>query len=72
MADPKTRVRLIIPTAINVVTMANEAILKNFRQGTDGIITLPSLRTRARMIVDEAGLLSVKETLEETPLYFTR
>jgi hypothetical protein len=67
---PKTR--LIIPTAINVLTMVNGALLANLRRGTDATVDLPDLRTRARLILNETGVLPVIQEDEDTPVRVTR
>lgn len=70
--NTKTRVTLIIPTSINVLCAVNEGIVQNRRRGLQGEIVLPSLRKRAKMIVDEAGVLPIKEVVPEAGDYFTR
>ena len=55
-----TTVTYVIPTAINVLTVANDAFLIARRQGFTGTVELPSLRRRARMIVHRIGVLPVR------------
>jgi hypothetical protein len=69
MAD---RTRVIVPSAINVLTMVNDNLVKNRRRGLPGVVELPSLRRRAYMIVNETGLLPVKELEDEPGSDFTR
>jgi len=59
MADTTTYT-LVIPTAINIVGLVQTSILTARRQGFTGIVELPSLRQRARMIVKEVGILPVR------------
>lgn len=70
--NTKTRVTLILPTSINVLCAVNEGILRNRRRGLTGEVTLPSLRKRAKMIVEEAGVLPITEVVPEDKDYFTR
>jgi len=60
---------LLIPTAINVVGMVNGAVIRNRRQGTVAEVRLPSLLQRARMVVNEEGVLPVQED-EVVPVTF--
>lgn len=64
--------KLIIPTSINMLTLANETILRNYRRGQAAELTLPSLRRRAKMIVAEEGMVAVTEEEVQTPLLLTR
>ena len=65
-------VKLIIPTSINVLTLANETILRNYRRGKSAEIVLPSLRQRAKLIVAEEGVFTITEEEVQTPLLLTR
>jgi hypothetical protein len=53
--------KLIVPTSINIVTLVNDTILKNYREGSSAEVVLPSLRQRAKMIVQEQGAIAVHE-----------
>lgn len=55
-----TTVTYVIPTAINVLTVVNDALLTARRQGFTGTVELPSLRRRARMVVHRIGVLPVR------------
>lgn len=55
----KGKVRLVIPTAINVATMVNDRILAARKRGLTAELVLPSLRKRAKMIVTEEGVIPV-------------
>lgn len=68
----KTRVVLIIPTAINVLCAVNEGIVQNRRRGLDGLIELPTLRNRAKMMVSEQGVLPITQEVVQETDYFTR
>jgi len=65
------RVQLIIPTSINVLTAVNEVFLQQNKNGEDIGISLPSLRRRALMIVNEIGVLPI-QTVVPTDDSFTR
>lgn len=60
------RTRLITVTAINMLTMVNDFILKNRRRGFSAELELPSLRERARLVVEENSVLPVVED-DDTP-----
>ena len=60
MSDSKTTV--IVPTAINVVTMVNNNILQNRKLGFDATIELPSRRDLARAVVTETGVIPVSSS----------
>ncbi len=65
------RVQLIIPTAINLLTAVNEAMLTLHKAGDVAAMELPSLRRRALLVVKEIGTLPIQSTyIEEDP--FTR
>lgn len=66
------RTRLITVTSINVLTMANDFILKNRRRGFDAELELPSLRERARLIVEENSVLPLVEDEDTPTVAFTR
>jgi hypothetical protein len=64
------RSTLITVTAINLLTMANDNILRNRRRGFSGGIELPSLRARAKLVIAENTLLPIIEVDEQSS--FTR
>lgn len=72
MATTDPRAQLIIPTAINVLLMVNDTILRNRRNGFDAQIIMPSLRDRAKLIVYEAGVVPVQAVATPDPSTFTR
>jgi len=55
MATPPDDVNLqvVVPTAINVVLLANENIIYNLSKGQPSDLTLPSLYKRAFLVVHE-------------------
>lgn len=57
--------KLIIPTAINILTHVNEQIVQNRRRGFDTAIELPSLRRRAYLLVKENGVLPVRDVVDD-------
>ena len=65
-------VTLIVPTAINFLTMVNDAILTNVRNGFSATLSVPSLRSRARLITKEIGVIPVADTQTNANLSFTR
>lgn len=54
--------KVIIPTAINVLTAVNAELLTLRRANVSLQVTLPSLRRRALLIVNETGTLTMKPT----------
>lgn len=71
MATQKTQV--IVPTAINVLTLVNDAVIAARRAGEPVNIALPSIRKRARLIVNEEGALQVAATASTVdPADYTR
>lgn len=67
------RTQVIVPTAINVVTLVQDSILASRRVGQEATVSLPTLRARARLIVGGIGSLHV--TADDTvvdPATFTR
>lgn len=59
----KTRVAVIIPTAINVITAVNDALITRTRNSETSEVNLPSLRRRALMVTQEKGLLTVQQDM---------
>lgn len=57
-------IKLIIPTAINLLAHVNETLVSARRRGFDGELTLPSLRQRAKAAVHEKSLLKIEERIE--------
>lgn len=66
------RKKLIVPSSINILTMVNESILQNRKKGFEGQVELPSLRRRAKLIVNETGLIPVSTEEEQDEIFFTR
>jgi hypothetical protein len=68
----KEQIQLIIPTAVNTLCAINETLIsrKKARLPTD--ITLPSLRRRALLIVNEVGVLPIQTTVVSTDSDFNR
>jgi hypothetical protein len=66
------RTRLITITSINMLTMVNDFILKNRRRGYEAQLELPSLRDRARLIVEENSVLPIVEEEDSPTVAFTR
>jgi hypothetical protein len=66
------RTRLITITSINMLTMVNDFILKNRRRGYEAQLDLPSLRDRARLIVEENSVLPIVEEEDSPTIAFTR
>ena len=58
--DKTARVQLIVPTSINVLTAVNETMLRRQLQGETPSISLPSLRRRALLIVNESAVLAIQ------------
>ena len=67
------RTQIIVPTAINVLTLVNDSVIAARRAGDPVNIALPSIRKRARLIVNEAGSLQVAATTPTVdPATYTR
>ena len=56
MAD---RTVLVIPTAINVVTLVADTLTAAIRDGLVASVTLPSLYRRAKLVVNESDVVPV-------------
>ena len=68
-----TKTQVIIPTAINMITFVNDAILNSRRHDAPMTVTIPTLRERAKLIVEGTGALHVTvddDTVDPTD--FTR
>lgn len=67
------KTQVIVPTAINMVTFVNDSILASRRNDAPMQVTLPTLRERAKLIVNGLGSLHVVvETPVVDPSTFTR
>ncbi len=55
----QTKVQVIVPTAINLLTAETERLVQAKRASTVALVELPSLRSRARMVVAESGVLPI-------------
>lgn len=53
------KTQVIVPTAINMVTFVNDSILAARHQNTPMAVTIPTLRERAKLIVNGIGSLHV-------------
>lgn len=53
-------VKLIVPTAINLVAHVNETLVSARRRGFEGELELPSLRQRAKAAVYEKSVLKIE------------
>jgi hypothetical protein len=53
------RKQVIIPTAINMVTFINDALLTSRKASDEMSVSLPSMRDRAKLIVNGTGSLHV-------------
>lgn len=53
------KTQVIVPTAINMVTFVNDAILASRRQDRPMAVTVPTLRERAKLIVNGTGSLHI-------------
>jgi hypothetical protein len=54
-----TRTQIIVPTAINVLTLINDSVIAARKANDPVDIALPSIRKRARLIVNGEGTLQV-------------
>lgn len=66
------RVQVIIPTAINVLTATNDALITRAKADLTAQIDLPSLRRRALLMVKEIGVLTVQQDVPVQETDFTR
>lgn len=53
------QIDILIPTAVNVVLMVNDNVIRNMRRRMDPDLTLPSLYKRAFLIVNETDEVAV-------------
>lgn len=56
------KTQVIVPTAINVLTLVNDSILASRRENTPMAVTIPTLRERAKLIVNGTGTMHVVVT----------
>jgi hypothetical protein len=54
-----TKTQVIVPTAINMVTFVNDAILASRRQNAPMSVNVPTLRERAKLIVNGTGSMHI-------------
>jgi hypothetical protein len=59
MADTKTRIDIIIPTATNFVLMVNENIVDNLLLRKASDIVVPSMYKRAFLVVNETDEIAI-------------
>lgn len=60
----KSTTQVIIPTSVNLLTAVVERLVASQRRGTTAVVTLPSLRQRARMVTTEAGVLPIVDVAD--------
>lgn len=71
MATQRTQV--VVPTAINILTLVNDSVIAARRAGDPVNISLPSIRKRARLVVNEENALQVAATAPTVdPADYTR
>ena len=54
-----TKTQVIVPTAINVLTFVNDSILASRRQNAPMSVNIPTLRERAKLIVNGTGSMHI-------------
>lgn len=59
MATSSDRVWLMIPTTTNLLLRVQAEVTAGRRDGSPRLITIPSLVRRARMCVEETGVIPV-------------
>lgn len=64
--------RVIVPSAINLLTLVNEEILAARRRGRPATFVLPHLRHRAWIAVNETGAIPVDPETVPGSTEFTR
>lgn len=53
---------ILIPTnGVNFVTVINDSLITNFKQGTDAEVVLPDLVKRALLLHYESGIVPVTD-----------
>ena len=60
-----TKVQLIIPTSINLLTAVNEALVTLTKAGETASVSIPSLRRRALLVVKEIGVLPIQTVVPD-------
>lgn len=63
--DLMTKIQLIIPTSINLLTAVNDALVTLTKAGETPSVALPSLRRRALMVVKEIGVLPIQTVVPD-------
>jgi len=58
------QIDIIIPTAINVILMVNDNVMRNMRLRKDPDLSLPSLYKRAYLVLNETDEVAI--TRQET------
>lgn len=61
----KSRQRLVVANAINLITEINRIIVENRRKGTPAELQFPRLFDRAFILHHEAGVFPVADVLSE-------
>ena len=65
MATSPSRQKLVVSNAINMLVEINQIIVENARKGQSAKIVLPTMFNRAFMIVHEAGIVPIIDTLDQ-------
>lgn len=58
------RIQLVPANAVNMVTVANENIIENFKSGRPAQLEFPNLVARALLVHYESGIIPVTDTQE--------
>lgn len=59
-----SRIQLVPANAVNMVTVANENIIENFKSGRPAQLELPNLVARALLVHYESGIIPVTDAQE--------
>lgn len=61
------RTQIIVPTAVNILMFVNESMIASRRAGDEMTMSLPSIRKRAKLIVNGEGALQVSVDVPGEP-----
>ena len=61
------RTQVLVPTAVNMLMFINDSFITSRKAGDDMTVVLPSIRKRAKLIVNSEGSLQVSVDVPGAP-----
>lgn len=61
------RTQVLVPTAVNMLMFINDSFITSRKAGDDMTMVLPSIRKRAKLIVNSEGSLQVSVDVPGSP-----